>query len=30
MSVSIQKPTGAFTAASWVALLAGGTVYMLG
>lgn len=30
MSVSIQKPTGAFTAASWVALLAGGSVYMIG
>lgn len=30
MSVSIQKPTGAFTAASWGALLAGASVYVIG
>jgi uncharacterized membrane protein YiaA len=30
MSVSVQKPTGAFTAASWAALLAGSSVYAIG
>ncbi|CAN5290064.1 inner membrane protein YiaA [soil metagenome] len=30
MSASIQKPTGAFTAASWAALFVGGVVYLIG
>ncbi|MES2529764.1 MAG: inner membrane protein YiaA [Pseudomonadota bacterium] len=30
MSASIQKPTGAFTAASWAALFVGAIVYLIG
>lgn len=30
MPASIQKPTSAFTAASWAALFIGGVVYMIG
>ncbi|RYE77405.1 MAG: hypothetical protein EOO80_10845 [Oxalobacteraceae bacterium] len=30
MAASIQKPTGAFTAASWAALFIGGVVYLIG
>lgn len=30
MKGSIQKPTGAFIAASWVALLLGGSAYVMG
>lgn len=30
MSTTAQKPTGAFVATSWIALLAGASVYLLG